>query len=112
MRFLPSAFQHSHRHDHAPSKIGLQKWIIGIYLWSISLKGVSSMRLHRDLKITQKSAYFMAARLREAWTDSGGVFAGPIEVDEAYFGGKRKNMSNAKRKELRAQAGVLWARRR
>ena len=46
------------------SKIGLQKWVIAIYLWSTSLKGVSSMKLHRDLKITQKSAYFMAQRLR------------------------------------------------
>ena len=51
------------------SHIGFQKWAIATYLWSVSLKGVSSMRLHRDLKITQKSAYFMAQRLREAWTE-------------------------------------------
>ena len=82
------------------SKIPLQKWVIGIYLWSISLKGVSSLRLHRDLKITQKSAYFMAQRLREAWSGTSGGMAGPVEADEAHFGGKRKNMSNAKRKEL------------
>ena len=82
------------------SRIGLQKWAIAIFLWSTSLKGVSSMKLHRDLKITQKSAYFMAQRLREAWSGAPGRMNGPIEVDEAYFGGKRKNMSNAKRKEL------------
>ena len=52
------------------SKIGFQKWAIAIYLWSTSLKGVSSMRLHRDLNITQKSAYFMGQRLREAWSES------------------------------------------
>ena len=63
------------------SKIGLQKWAIAIYLWSVSLKGVSSMRLHRDLQITQKSAYFMARRLREAWTEGHGGMAGPVEVD-------------------------------
>ena len=82
------------------SRIPLQKWVIGVYLWSVSLKGVSSMRLHRDLGITQKSAYFMAQRLREAWSAKSGGMAGPVEADEAHFGGKRKNMSNAKRKEL------------
>ena len=49
------------------SKIPLHKWVIAIYLWSTSLKGVSSMKLHRDLNITQKSAYFLALRLRHAW---------------------------------------------
>ena len=73
------------------SKIGFQKWAIAIYLWSTSLKGVSSMRLHRDLKITQKSAYFMAQRLREAWSDTPGAMAGPVEVDETHMGGKEKN---------------------
>ena len=46
------------------------------------------MKLHRDLGITQKSAWFMAHRLRLALDDSVGEFAGPAEVDEAYFGGK------------------------
>ncbi len=87
------------------SRIPFQKWAIAIYLWSTSLKGVSSMKLHRDLKITQKSAYFMAQRLREAWSDTSGPMSGPAEVDESYWGGKRKNMSNRKRKEL-AKAGV------
>ncbi len=82
------------------SHIGLQKWAIASYLWAISLKGVSSMRLHRDLEITQKSAYFMAQRLREAWSSPEGLMEGPVEVDETYMGGKRKNMSNAKRKTL------------
>ena len=53
------------------SKIPLQKWVIAIYLWSVSLKGVSSMQLHRDLDIGQQAAYFMAMRLREAWSDRG-----------------------------------------
>ena len=82
------------------SRIPLQKWAIAIYLWSTSLKGVSSMKLHRDLKITQKSAYFMAQRLREAWSDMPSGMGGPVEADETYVGGKRKNMSNAKRKQL------------
>ncbi len=85
------------------SKLGYQDWLIAMFLLTTSLKGVSSMKLHRDLDITQKSAWFLAHRLRDALSqgkgDAGG-FAGPVEVDETYFGGKRKNMSNAQRKEL------------
>ena len=64
------------------SHIPLQKWAIGLYLMSVNLKGVSSMKLHRDLKITQASAWFMAHRIRKAWNENCGLFAGPVEVDE------------------------------
>ena len=57
-------------------------------------------KLHRDLGITQKSAWFLAQRLRAALSEDSKLFSGPVEVDETYLGGKRKNMSNAKRKEL------------
>ncbi len=86
----------------ANSKIPLRKWAIGIYLCLTSLKSVSSMKLHRDLKIGQKAAWFMLHRIREAWADDGdGPFDGPVEFDESYFGGKRENMSNAQRKALK-----------
>ena len=58
------------------------------------------MKRHRDLGITQKSAWFMAHRIREAMMGGSGGFFGPAEAGESDFGGKRKNMSNAKRKEL------------
>ena len=73
------------------SHISLRKWAWGIYLCITSLKGVSSMKLHRDLKITQKSAWFMAHRLREAFISEDGLFEGPVEIDESYFGGKERN---------------------
>ena len=74
------------------SKVGYQKWAIAIYLMTTSLKGVSSMKLHRDIGVTQKTAWYMAHRIREAWEgDDDEVFAGPVEVDEAYIGGKEAN---------------------
>ena len=86
----------------AGSPIPLLKWLYAIYLDTTSLKGVSSMKLHRDLGVTQKTAWFMQQRIREAFAALGPNvrFGGPVEVDETYMGGKRANMSNAKRKEL------------
>ena len=88
------------------SKVPLRKWAIAIYLELTSLKGISSMKLHRDIEVTQTTAWFMLHRIREAWAiEWGGAdYLGPVEVDETYMGGKRKNMSNTKRKLL-ADAG-------
>lgn len=82
------------------SNIPLRKWGIAVYLYSTHLKGLSSMKLHRDIGVTQKTAWYMAHRIREAWSADESVFSGPVEVDETYVGGKRRNMSNAKRAEL------------
>ncbi|MCY3659990.1 MAG: IS1595 family transposase, partial [Caldilineaceae bacterium] len=87
----------------ASSKVPLRKWAIAIYLCLTSLKSVSSMKLHRDLDVTQQTAWFMLHRIREAWmpeADDGPPYDGPVEVDETYMGGKRRNMSNAQRREL------------
>ncbi len=85
----------------ARSNVPLRKWAIAIYLCVTSLKSVSSMKLHRDLGVTQKTAWFMLHRLREALARETGVrFEGPIEVDESYFGGKAQNMHASRRKEL------------
>ena len=82
------------------SKIGYQDWIIATFEIMTSLKSVSSMKLHRDLGITQKSAWFLAQRLRVALSQDVPTFSGPVEVDETYFGGKRRKMSKSKRKQL------------
>lgn len=89
------------------SPLGYQTWVVAIYLMTTSLKSVSSMKLHRDLNVTQKTAWFLAQRIRESFAENGDLppFSGPVEVDETYFGGKRKNMSNAQRKEL-SDAGM------
>lgn len=88
------------------SKIGYQDWLIASFLVMTSLKGVSSMKLHRDLGITQKTAWFLAHRLRISMFRDGGPFAGPVEVDETYMGGKRKNMPKSKRKEMTGRGAV------
>ena len=87
------------------SHLPLSKWAIAFYLYSTSLKGVSSMKLHRDLGITQKSAWFMAHRIRETWNDETEKFAGPVEVDETYIGGLERNKHEDQK--LRAGGGTI-----
>ena len=79
----------------------LRKWAVAIYVCLTSLKSVSSMKLHRDIKVSQPTAWFMLHRIREAWANQPrGDFEGAVEVDESYFGGRRRNMSNSRRKAL------------
>ena len=88
------------------SNIPYQKWALAVYLFMTSLKSVSSMKLHRDLGVTQKTAWHLAHRLRKAFESDSGLFAGPVEVDETYMGGKRKNMPKSKREELTGRGAV------
>ena len=88
------------------SKIPLRKWLFAIYLEMTSLKGVSSMKLHRDLKVTQRTAWFMLHRIRETWSaELEGLFAGPVEVDETYFGGREGN-KHAHKKQRLGRGGI------
>ena len=88
------------------SNLKCRAWAVGIYLFTTNIKGVSSMRLSRELGISQKAAWFMLHRLRLALEAEPGPFAGPVEVDETHMGGKRKNKPLSKRKEMRGRGPV------
>ena len=79
------------------SNLSLQAWAIGLYLFTTGIKGTSSMKLHRDLTVTYKSAWHLAHRLRKAFEADTLEFEGPLEVDEAIFGGIESNLHASKK---------------
>lgn len=91
------------------SKIPLRKWAICIYLELTSLKGVSSMKIHRDLGVTQQTAWFMLHRIREAFMQQGPrvQFLGPVEVDETFVGGRVSNMHKSAKERLDGRSNKM-----
>ena len=75
----------------AESNLSLRKWIVGIYLMNTDLKDVSSIKLHRDLGVTQKTAWMMAQKIRKGWTGGENKLSGIVEVDETFVGGRKRN---------------------
>ncbi len=74
------------------SNLGYQTWVFATYLLTTNLKGVSSMRLHRELNITQKSAWHLAHRIRDSFVPGDKTrMAGPTETDETFIGGLERN---------------------
>jgi len=90
------------------SPLPFRKWVMAIYLHMTSLKGVSSMKLHRDINVTQKTAWFMLQRIRETFRrddDDDGPMSGPVEVDETFVGGREANKHES-RKLKKGRGGV------
>lgn len=84
------------------SKIPLDKWVLAMYMLVTARKGISSMQLAKEIGVTQKSAWFMLHRLREACGDDSDIdkLSGTIEVDECFVGGIEANKHAHKRQNL------------
>jgi transposase-like protein len=90
------------------SPIGLDKWLAAIWLIANAKNGVSSWEVHRSLGITQKSAWFLLHRIRLAMqTGTFRKLSGEVEVDEAFIGGKARNMHKAKREKAIKGRGAV-----
>ena len=75
------------------SRLPLHKWLMAIYMMTTARKGIPSTQMARELGITQKSAWFLAQRIRETWLDqnSDNDMDDHVQVDETFIGGKEKN---------------------
>ena len=81
------------------SKVPLHKWVYAMYLLVTARKGISSLQLAKEIGVTQKTAWFILGRLREACGGSDTIdkLRGTVEVDECFIGGKEANKHESKK---------------
>ena len=90
------------------SHIPLSKWLLAYHLLCASKKGMSAHQLHRMLKVTYRSAWFMAHRIRYTMSQEplSSKLTGVIEIDETYVGGKLRVGTYKPRERQRSQSIV------
>lgn len=82
------------------TKLSLRKWFVAIWLIITNRKGISSLQLSRDLKITQKTAWYLLQRIRFCLEcKNNNTLDTEVEADETYMGGKNKNRHADKKVE-------------
>lgn len=79
------------------SNLKLGTWALAIYILTTNLKGESALKMRRDLDLSYKSAWHLAHRIRESWTDEIDIFGGSVEFDEVWVGGKERNKHESKK---------------
>jgi transposase-like protein len=82
------------------SHVPLHKWLYAMYLLVTARKGISSMQLAKEIGITQKSAWFVLHRLREACGKELDKLRGSVEIDETFIGGLEINKHEADKQRL------------
>lgn len=87
------------------SHVPLHKWLYAMYLLVTSRKGISSLQLSKEIGITQKSAWFVLQRLREACGNDPTMLGGLVEIDETYVGAKEAGKHESKK--LKAGRGAI-----